>query len=71
MKTVILNDDNFPYNVANDRFLDAAKWAKRHCKSFVRYTITDVSDISLTNDILAEYFFKDEKDAIIFMLRWT
>jgi hypothetical protein len=68
--TVYLDDRNQDYDRAYDRFIDAGLWAQDHCASFVTYTITDVSDHTLLFDQVAEYAFRDERDAVAFALKW-
>jgi hypothetical protein len=70
MTVVYLNDSNIDYNDAEHHFLDVAVWAKKQCPSFVDYSVQDVSDVSLLYDFVAEYIFKDPKDALLFQLKW-
>jgi hypothetical protein len=68
--TVYLDDRHLAYDVAYDRFIDAGLWAQDHCESFVTYSIQDVSDHTLYFDQVAEYAFRDERDAVAFALKW-
>ena len=70
---VYLTDEchNFDYNRSRLYFIDAAIWAVKHCPSYVRYDIQDVSDYSLIYDQVAEYEFTDERDVTWFKLRWN
>lgn len=70
MKLVYLNDSNLDYLDAREHFECAALWARNQCPSFISYSITDVSDTSYVYDQVAEYIFKDVKDAIWFELKW-
>ncbi len=70
MKVVYLNDTNIPYEKAHPHFKEAAEWAKKQCSSFVDYHVQDVSDVSYTNDLIAQYGFNDPKDALLFELKW-
>ena len=70
MIAVYINDANLDYEYAVKRFQDAADWAKQQCHSFIDFEIQDVSDVSLTMDQVAEYRFKDPKDAMWFELKW-
>ena len=70
MKTVYLNDTGIKYEDAHPYFKEAAEWAKRQCSSFVDYHVQDVSDVSYTNDLIAQYGFNDPKDALLFELKW-
>jgi hypothetical protein len=67
---VILNDKGIPYEQAGKHFRSAAAWARKHCKSFITYEIMDVADFSIDHDLLCEYQFGDDRDAVIFQLRW-
>jgi hypothetical protein len=67
---VYLNDTGIPYEQAEEYFAEAAAWASRQCPSFIDYHVQDVSDVSYTNDFIAEYGFEDPKDAMLFQLRW-
>jgi hypothetical protein len=68
--TVYLDDRNQAYDEAYERFIDAALWAQDHCPSFVTYSIVDVSDHTLYFDQVAEYSFRNERDAVAFSLKW-
>ncbi len=70
MKTVYLNDTGIPYEEAEEYFAEAAAWASRQCPSFIDYHVQDVSDVSLQNDFITSYQFKDPKDALLFELKW-
>lgn len=71
MTTVILTDDGIPYEHVYEHYSYVDQWAREHCASYSGYEALDVSDVSLKNDVLAEYTFKDEKDASWFILRWS
>jgi hypothetical protein len=45
-------------------------WAQDHCASYQGHDIQDVSDVSLQWDEIAEFQFLDEKDAMLFELKW-
>ena len=70
MKLVYLTDSKIPYEKAEEYFQEAADWAKQNCKTFISHTVQDVSDVSYNWDHVAEYRFRDPKDAIWFELRW-
>jgi len=70
MISIMLNDEKMTYDEAYQYFESAGVWAQENCLSFVDHQIMDVSDFSLTHDVLAQYQFEDEKDATIFLLRW-
>lgn len=70
MKVVYLNDTGIAYDDAEQFFAEAAAWATRQCSSYIDYHVQDVSDVSYTNDFVAEYGFDDPKDAMLFQLRW-
>jgi hypothetical protein len=70
MKVVYLTDERIPYEEAEKYFRDAAIWAKTACSTFIDYSVVDVSDFTYQYDHVAEYRFKDIKDAQWFKLRW-
>lgn len=70
MIVVYLNDTKIPYEESEKHFRDAADWAKQQCPTFVDHNVQDVSDVSITNDFIAQYRFKDSKDALLFQLKW-
>jgi hypothetical protein len=45
-------------------------WARKNCKTFFWYDVTDVSDASYTTDEIHCYYFIDERDVMMFTLRW-
>ena len=51
-------------------FWKIKKWAKAHCTSFIWMEVADVSDVSLQWDELASYYFDDERDALMFKLKY-
>jgi len=67
---VYLNDTDIPYEQAEEYFAEAAAWATRQCSSYVDYYVQDVTDVSLTNDFVTVYYFKDSNDALLFQLKW-
>jgi hypothetical protein len=71
MKVVYLNDSKTSYQDADVYFDQAAQWAREFCKSFVNHHVQDVSDVSLQWDYIAEYQFRDSRDAVIFELKWN
>ena len=38
--------------------------------NLIRFSEVDVSDVSPTTDIICEYVFESEQDALMFQLRW-
>jgi hypothetical protein len=70
---VFITDENHP-NFSYDRmrlyFIDAAIWATRFCSSYKRFHIQDVSETSDLHDQIAEYEFADERDALMFTIKW-
>lgn len=70
MIVVYLDDSKMNYNSAMSYFDDAGAWATRQCQSFIDYHVQDVSDASLVCDQVAEYRFRDPKDALMFELKW-
>ena len=70
MKVVYLNDTGILYEQVEEHFAQAAAWASRQCSSYIDYYVQDVSDVSLINDFIAQYQFRDSKDAMMFELKW-
>lgn len=71
MKVVYINDSTLPdYDSAEQYFLEAANWAQLQCKTFIDFRIQDVSDVSYSYDLIAEYRFKDPRDALLFELKY-
>lgn len=70
MIVVYLNDSKMSYEEASQLFEEAGAWASRQCQTFVDFNVADVSDVSYTYDQIAEYRFKDPKDALMFELKW-
>lgn len=52
-------------------YMDLVIWTNKHCDSYHRSNVTDVSDISYSVDLIYEFWFKDSKDATLFLLRWS
>ena len=46
-------------------------WAIEHCHSYIWMELVDVSDVSSSqHDIVCAYYFYDDKDALMFKLKW-
>lgn len=71
MISIFLNDTGIPYEHVYEHFSYVDEWAREHCVSYCWYKAVDVSDVSLVNDVIAEYIFADEKDAVLFKLKWV
>lgn len=74
MIRVYLTDENhsdLSYEGMRLYLIDAAIWATKHCASYVKFDIQDVSDVSLIWDQVAEYVFTDQRDVTLFKLRWS
>lgn len=69
MYSVYVNDSNPNYDGAVF-FKSVADWSSENCKSFINYTVVDVSDVSTQYDYIAQYFFRRKNDMIAFRLRW-
>ena len=70
MFEVYLNDAKMDYDESELYFHNANAWALEHCASYYNYNVQDVSDVSYQYDNIALYLFKNEKDALMFQLRW-
>lgn len=51
-------------------FWKIKKWAQANCKSFIWMEVSDVSDVSLIWDEIATYYFGNEKDALMFTIKY-
>lgn len=71
MFEVYLNDTGLPYETAEQYFLQAHRWAKKNCVSYQKHEVVDVTDVSHTHDLIARYLFRDERDVIMFELKWS
>lgn len=68
---ILINDERsggYEYN--RSYFTNIHLWALEHCESYVGMNIQDVSDVSLQWDEIAAYEFGQEKDALLFKLKW-
>ena len=45
-------------------------WAKKHCPSLITVRGQDVSDASYQWDEIYEFYFADERNAMLFQLKW-
>lgn len=63
--------DKDEWSQDRSEFLDILHWAETHCKSFRGMSVIDVSDVSGTNDLVAEFRFTDDRDVTLFTLRWN
>ena len=46
------------------------RWASQHCQSFVWMEEQDVSDVSPNWDYIYAFYFYEEKDALMFQLKY-
>ena len=66
-----INDSQSPsYAETEAYFNEMLIWAKEHCQSFKHFEVTDVSDVSIICDEIAEFQFENEQDLLMFTLRW-
>ena len=63
--------DKVNRNDSRDNFLEMQSWAQDNCKSFVYMNILHTTDLSHHHDYVGEFKFTDERDATLFVLRWT
>lgn len=50
---------------------DIIEWALDNCNSFDCQIKTDISDVSMSYDIVHDFYFSSESDAVWFKLRWS
>jgi hypothetical protein len=65
---VLITDNDA--TAAGEPFWKIKKWCLEHCKSYVWFDVTDVSDASYLWDEIASFWFHDEKDAVMFTLKY-
>ena len=65
---VLITDNDA--EAAGEPFWKIKKWCLAHCKSYTWMDVTDVSDASGLWDEIAAYWFHDEKDAVMFTLKY-
>jgi len=46
------------------------QWARQHCQSFVWMELIDTSDVSYTYDSVTAFYFGNEQDQLMFMLKY-
>ena len=68
---VVLNDHNYDDTTMVTRIEDAHEWARTYCKSFKKVDVVDVSDFSLTSNLVATFSFTSDLDAMMFKLQWA
>lgn len=69
---VYVNDskNTYQYDRFEQYWKDIDSWARNNCASYVGYDVQDVSDVSVQWDEVGEYRFFDEKDTVLFKLKW-
>lgn len=70
MIEILVTDQGFDYDQAHRYFKKIKRWSKKNCPSFRNMTVVDVSDVSPTHDLIAQFQFSDEKDSVWFHLKW-
>jgi hypothetical protein len=65
---VLITDNDA--TAAGEPFWKIKKWCLAHCKSYVWFDITDVSDNSYLWDEIAAFYFTDERDVMMFTLKY-
>lgn len=70
MFEVYLNDARMNWDESEIYFHNANVWARENCESYVNYNVQDVSDVSYVYDNIGLYLFREEKDVMIFKLKW-
>jgi len=55
-----------------DKTWEPLDWAKKNCPSYITNAFASPISPSSTEDtIFIDYFFREEKDAMFFTLRWA
>jgi hypothetical protein len=70
---VYINDsgNTHGYDYLSQYWINMDRWAQDHCESYQGYNAQDVSDVSLQWDEVGEYKFLEERDAMLFELKWN
>lgn len=63
--------DRIEWKNTYEEFFKRRQWACVNCKSFYEMKISDVSDVSMLYDYVAEFSFTEERDATLFTMRWS
>lgn len=63
--------DRIEWKNTYEEFYKIRHWACKNCKSFYEMMISDVSDLSMNYEYVAEFRFIEERDATLFRLRWS
>lgn len=68
----ISDEESNGYDYNEAYFSEIDSWAQEHCASYIGFTVVDVQDVSGSMwDEIAEYEFREERDALVFTLKWT
>lgn len=67
---VYLVDDNLTLEQSWDYYAAADIWARENCTSYIGYDVQDVSDVSYDYDTIARYVFDNDRDVVMFTLKW-
>ena len=51
-------------------FIEPLTWAKEHCPSYITNDV-HMDGYNTYDNSKIDYFFNDDKDALMFMLRWS
>lgn len=70
IEVLISDEKSGGYDNNSHYFNNIHCWAKEHCASYVGVHVQDVSDVSYQWDEIAAYTFTDEKDVVLFKLKW-
>ena len=65
---VLITDNDA--EAVGEPFWKIKKWCLSNCKSYVWFDVTDVSDSSYHWDEIAAFYFHDERDVLMFSLKY-
>ena len=54
-----------------DPVWEPLEWAKANCKSYITNDVNSKSTYKHINNTHIDYYFADERDAVLFKLRWS
>ena len=47
------------------------EWAKEHCPSYITNQVHEENSATKKLAVRIDYFFSDERDVVLFLLRWS
>ena len=61
-----------PYNRQDEDSISPWDWAKDNCPSYITNSVDPIYESgNIASRFIVKYHFYDEKDAVLFALRWS